>query len=87
MREKVAAALRRQLAGLPEAARTGPLAVTALALATRMDAKETSERDLAALARELRLALVALEESAARGEQGDAVDELTQRRRARHAPG
>lgn len=93
MREKVAAALRRKLKDLPEAARRGPLAVTALALATRMDAPDTSDslavtaRDLAALARELRLVLVALEEAAAGGEQGDKVDELRARREARHAEG
>jgi hypothetical protein len=87
VREKVTAALRRKLQGLPEAARTGPLAVTALALATRMDDGDVSERDLAALARELRLVLVALEEDAAGGEQGDKIDELRARREARHASG
>jgi hypothetical protein len=84
VREKVTAALRRKLQGLPEAARSGPLAVTALALAGRMDAPDTSERDLAALTREFRLVLVALEEDAAAGEQGDKVDELRARREARH---
>jgi hypothetical protein len=87
VREKVSAALRRKLKGLPEAARTGPLAVTALAIAARMDAPDTSERDLAALARELRLVLVALEEDAASGEQGDKVDELRARREVRRASG
>jgi hypothetical protein len=85
MREKVATSVRRLLRGLPPAARTGPLAVAALVVASRLDAPETEDRDVAGLTRELRLVLVALEETAGAGAQGDQVDELLSRREARRA--
>ena len=50
----VEAAARAEVAGLPEAVRCSTLAATALDLAIRLDGEPT-DRDAAALSRELRL--------------------------------
>lgn len=57
---KVATAVSKELGNLPEELRGSPLAAAALLLAGRLDSGGVTDRDAAALSRELRLVLAEL---------------------------
>src|SRR5690606_980459 len=81
----VKAATKAEIDQLPEHLRTSGLAVSALELAGRME--DAAPRDVANIARELRMQLAELRKLATvdSGQEVDAVDELAERRRARRA--
>jgi hypothetical protein len=78
----IEAAARHDLAALPPQYRNSAVGKTYLLLARRLDAG-VSARDAAQLAREMRLALLALYELAPAQMPDDPADELTARREAR----
>jgi hypothetical protein len=78
------AAARRDLKALPPAYRNSAVAATYLLMARRLDAG-LSAREVAMLAREMRLALLALYDLAPPRHEGDPADELRARREARMA--
>jgi hypothetical protein len=80
----VETAARRDLKDLPPAYARSAIATAYLLLARRLDAG-VSARDAATLARELRLALLALYELAPPAREGDPTDELRARREQRLA--
>jgi hypothetical protein len=65
--------------------RQGALAATALKLAFEIDSAELTARDLAGHARELRMHMTQLFDSAPGGSKGDATDEVRERRERRLA--
>lgn len=78
----VEAAARRDLRALPKDLSAGALATAYLVLARRMDAG-VSTRDAATLAREMRMALLAMHEMAPPAAEDDFVDELRVKREQR----
>jgi hypothetical protein len=81
----VEAATTRDLKGLPPGMRQGALAATALKLAREIDESELTARDLAGHARELRMHMTQLFDSAPGGAKGDTTDEVRERRERRLA--
>ena len=79
----VEAATARDLKTLPPVMRQGALAATALKLAREIDTDEMTARDLAGHARELRMHMTQLFDSAPGGAKGDATDEVRERRERR----
>jgi hypothetical protein len=75
-------AARRDLADLPPQYQDGAVAHTYLMMGRRLDAG-VSSRDVAALAREMRLTLLALYELAPPSRENDPADELRARREDR----
>jgi|SRR5580765_5255011 len=73
----------RDLRGLPPSMRQGALAATALKLACEIDTAALTARDLAGHARELRMHMTQLFDSAPGGAKGDATDEVRERREKR----
>jgi hypothetical protein len=76
-------AVLRDLKALPEDLRRGGLAVLAVTLAKELDAGGMSARDTAAVAGQLRMALVTLREIAPGESRGDHTDEVRARREKR----
>jgi hypothetical protein len=83
----VEAATARDLKALPPAMRAGALAATALRLAREIDTGALTARDLAGHARELRMHMTQLFDSAPGGSAGDVTDEVRDRRERRLAAG
>jgi hypothetical protein len=76
------AAARRDLRALPKDISTGALGTAYVILARRMDSG-VSTRDAATLAREMRMALLAMHEMAPPAAEDDFVDELRVKREQR----
>jgi hypothetical protein len=91
-RGMVELATTKDIGALPESVRESGLAQAAITLARTVDTLNSagefgSERDLATVARELRLYMVELAKSEGSGAKGGKVDDLNARRQARRAAG
>lgn len=76
-------AVLRDLKALPEDLRKGAIAAVALTLARELDDGDMSARDTAAMAAQLRMAMVTLREIAPGEAKGDHTDEVRERRERR----